>query len=92
MFLLLFSLLLQAKRCYQVAQRLPVHVAWAVGYAAYVLVLVLTLTGYAASVIQMLLMRSGDVEPNPGPSKFYPHPQPSGGFHVAALKPSKVPL
>ncbi len=29
------------------------------------------LGGYGAGVVEMLLMMSGDVEPNPGPSEFF---------------------
>ncbi len=32
--------------------------------------LVCLLGGYGAGVVEMLLMMSGDVEPNPGPSEF----------------------
>ncbi len=32
--------------------------------------LVCFLGGYGAGVVEMLLMMSGDVEPNPGPSEF----------------------
>ncbi len=60
--MLICSLFLQATRVYRVLHQCLQSVIQ--------VVLVLTLAGYAASVIEMLLLRCGDVERNPGPGKL----------------------